>query len=232
MFKKLLFGVAIAVLLTGGLQAQSGSKGSNSKSSNRGSSSRSQNAGSASKAMAEQVDKMASRIARTEFAGVKLDKTQRGLLKDLTKTNYQEITSLESQIGQLIPERRLSKLKRTYNNEIKVGKSRKDAMVTSMQMIELPEATQEKILMLSDSKTELMNKITMGVKETFTEEQSAMLAEKMAMKEAKMAEKAKMMKEKEMMSEEKTMTSGEASGSGSKTDSGSGSKTDSGSGSK
>ena len=139
MFKKLLFGVAIAVLLTGGLQAQSGSKGSNSKSSNRGSSSRSQNAGSASKAMAEQVDKMASRIARTEFAGVKLDKTQRGLLKDLTKTNYQEITSLESQIGQLIPERRLSKLKRTYNNEIKVGKSRKDAMVTSMQMIELPE---------------------------------------------------------------------------------------------
>ncbi len=209
MLNKLLFAVAIATLLTTNLQAQSSSRGGSSRSS--GSSSRSSANSYASAAaqkarmMEKEVDKMAGKIARSEFAGIKLDKTQRGVLKDLTETNYQQIMSLTSQIGSMIPSNKLSKLQRTYKKELREGQSDKDAMVVSMQEIDLPEMTQEKILMIADSKTQLMNKITMGVKETLNEEQSTMLAEKMAMKEAEIASKAEAMemKEKSMGSESK-----------------------------
>ena len=193
MLKKLLFVIAIATLVTSNLQAQSGSK---QGSGNKGSGSSSYNSagsGSGSKEarlMDQAIDKMASKIARTDFAGISLDKTQRGTLKSLTEANYQQITSLNAQIGQLIPKRGLSKLQKTYKTAIKEGKSEKDAMIVSMEVIGLPSDVQEKILKLSESKMELMGKITMGVKETLTEEQSAILAEKMAMKEEKMKEAA------------------------------------------
>ena len=196
MLKKLLFVIAIATLVTSNLQAQSGSKqGSGNKGSgNKGSGSSSYNSGGSgskeARAMEQAIDKMASKIARTDFAGISLDKTQRGTLKSLTEANYQQITSLNAQIGQLIPKRGLSKLQKTYKTAIKEGKSEKDAMIVSMEVIGLPSDVQEKILKLSESKMELMGKITMGVKETLTEEQSAILAEKMAMKEEKMKEAA------------------------------------------
>ena len=153
--------------------------------------------------MKKEIDKMAGKIERKEFAGIKLDKEQRGVLKELTETNFQQISNLTSQIGQMIPSNMSSKLQRTYKNAIRDGQSEKDAMIASMTKIELPEATQKKILMISDSKTELMNKITMGVKDTLTPEQTTMLAEKMAMKEAK---KMEAMKEKEgTASSEKVM---------------------------
>ena len=220
MLKKLLFVIAIATLVTSNLQAQSGAKqGSGNKGSgNKGSGNSSYNsAGSGSKKarlMDQAIDKMASKIARTDFAGISLDKTQRGTLKSLTEANYQQITSLNAQIGQLIPKRGLSKLQKTYKTAIKEGKSEKDAMIVSMEVIGLPGDVQEKILKLSEAKMELMSKITMGVKETLTEEQSAILAEKMAMKEAKMKE-AKMK---------------EAAGSGTQAPAGSGTQAPAGSG--
>ena len=196
MLKKLLFVIAIATLVTSNLQAQSGSKqGSGNKGSgNKGSGSSSYNSGGSgskeARAMEQAIDKMASKIARTDFAGISLNKTQRATLKSLTEANYQLIANLNAQIGQLIPKRGLAKLQKTYKAAIKEGKSEKDAMVVSMEVIGLPSDVQEKILKLSESKMELMGKITMGVKETLTEEQSAILAEKMAMKEEKMKEAA------------------------------------------
>ena len=193
MLKKLLFVIAIATLVTSNLQAQSGSK---QGSGNKGSGSSSYNSagsGSGSKEarlMDQAIDKMASKIARTDFAGISLDKTQRGTLKSLTEANYKQISGLNAQMGQLIPKRGHSKLQKTYKAAIKEGKSEKDAMIVSMEVIGLPSDVQEKILKLSESKMELMGKITMGVKETLTEEQSAILAEKMAMKEEKMKEAA------------------------------------------
>ena len=188
MLKKLLFVIAIATLVTSNLQAQSGSKqGSGNKGSGSKGSSSYNSGGSGSKEarlMDQAIDKMASKIARTDFAGISLDKTQRGTLKSLTEANYQQITSLNAQIGQLIPKRGLSKLQKTYKTAIKEGKSEKDAMIVSMEVIGLPSDVQEKILKLSEAKMELTSKITMGVKETLTEEQSAILAEKMAVKEA------------------------------------------------
>ena len=157
--------------------------------------------------MKKEIDKMAGKIERKEFAGIKLNKEQRGVLKSLTETNFQQITNMTNQVGQMIPPKKLSKLQRTYKSLLKEGKSEKDAMVASMQKIELPEATQEKILMISKSKTELMTKITMGVKDTLTPEQTTMLAEKMAMKE-----KEVMTSDDKM---EKTTTSGSASKTGS-----------------
>lgn len=203
MSKKMLFVFAIATLLTCNLQAQSSSKsGSSARGNSSSYTSSSSAAAREARMMEKEVDKMAGKIARTEFAGIKLDKTQLGVLKGLTKTNYQQIMNLTSQIGSMIPTKKLSKLQRTYKAEIKEGKSDKDAMVTSMQVIGLPEMTQEKILMIADSKTGLMNKITMGVKNTLTEEQSAMLAEKRAMKEKAMVGKAETMTSKENMAKE------------------------------
>lgn len=210
MLKKLLFVVAIVSLLTSSLQAQSSSR--SGYSSRSGSSARSNASAAAAKKarmMEKEVDKMAGKIARTEFAGIKLDKEQRDVLKGLTEANYQQIMNLSGQMGSMIPSNKLSKLQRTYKSEIREGKDEKDAMVTSMAVIGLPEMTQEKILMINDSKTELMNKITMGVKDTLTTEQNAMLAEKMAMKEAAMTSKTEVMNEKEAMKEKEVMTSKE-----------------------
>ena len=201
MLKNILLAAAIVALLTSNLQAQSSSKKGSSSRSNYGSSSSS--AAKNERLMKKEIDKMAGKIERKEFADIKLSKEQRGVLKELTETNFQQISNMTNQIGQMIPSNMASKLKRTYKNAIKDGKSEKDAMVASMTKIELPEATQKKILMISDSKTELMNKITMGVKDTLTPEQTTMLAEKMAMKEAK---KMEAMKEKEgTASSEKVM---------------------------
>ena len=203
MLKNILLSVAIVALLTSNLQAQSSSKKGSSSRSSYGSSSSSSAAAKKERLMKKEIDKMAGKIERKEFAGIKLDKEQRGVLKELTETNFQQISNLTSQIGQMIPSNMSSKLQRTYKNAIRDGQSEKDAMVASMTKIELPEATQKKILMISDSKTELMNKITMGVKDTLTPEQTTMLAEKMAMKEAK---KMEAMKEKEgTASSEKVM---------------------------
>ena len=202
MLKNILLSVAIVALLTSNLQAQSSSKKGSSSRSSYGSSS-SSSAAKKERLMKKEIDKMAGKIERKEFAGIKLDKEQRGVLKELTETNFQQISNLTSQIGQMIPSNMSSKLQRTYKNAIRDGQSEKDAMIASMTKIELPEATQKKILMISDSKTELMNKITMGVKDTLTPEQTTMLAEKMAMKEAK---KMEAMKEKEgTASSEKVM---------------------------
>ena len=202
MLKNILLSVAIVALLTSNLQAQSSSKKGSSSRSSYGSSS-SSSAAKQERLMKKEIDKMAGKIERKEFAGIKLDKEQRGVLKELTETNFQQISNLTSQIGQMIPSNMSSKLQRTYKNAIRDGQSEKDAMIASMTKIELPEATQKKILMISDSKTELMNKITMGVKDTLTPEQTTMLAEKMAMKEAK---KMEAMKEKEgTASSEKVM---------------------------
>ena len=203
MLKNILLSVAIVALLTSNLQAQSSSKKGSSSRSSYGSSSSSSAAAKKERLMKKEIDKMAGKIERKEFAGIKLDKEQRGVLKELTETNFQQISNLTSQIGQMIPSNMSSKLQRTYKNAIRDGQSEKDAMIASMTKIELPEATQKKILMISDSKTELMNKITMGVKDTLTPEQTTMLAEKMAMKEAK---KMEAMKEKEgTASSEKVM---------------------------
>ena len=202
MLKNILLSVAIVALLTSNLQAQSSSKKGSSSRSSYGSSS-SSSAAKQERLMKKEIDKMAGKIERKEFAGIKLDKEQRGVLKELTETNFQQISNLTSQIGQMIPSNMSPKLQRTYKNAIRDGQSEKDAMIASMTKIELPEATQKKILMISDSKTELMNKITMGVKDTLTPEQTTMLAEKMAMKEAK---KMEAMKEKEgTASSEKVM---------------------------
>ena len=166
--------------------------------------------------MKKEIDKMAVKIERKQFAGINLDKEQRVVLKELTETNFQQISNMTNQIGLMIPSNMASKLKRTYKSAIKDGKSEKDAMVASMTKIELPEATQKKILMISDSKTELMAKITMGVKDTLTTEQTAMLAEKMAMKEKEaMASKEEMSKEV-MTSDEKMEKTVTSSGSSSK----------------
>ena len=205
MLKNILLAAAIVAVLTSNLQAQSSSKrGSSSRSS---SNSYASSAAKSERAMKKEIDKMAGKIERKEFAGIKLNKEQRGVLKSLTETNFQQITNMTNQVGQMIPPKKLSKLQRTYKSLLKEGKSEKDAMVASMQKIELPEATQEKILMISKSKTELMTKITMGVKDTLTPEQTTMLAEKMAMKE-----KEVMTSDDKM---EKTTTSGSASKTGS-----------------
>lgn len=222
MLKNILLAAAIvAFLLTSNLQAQSSSKKGSSSRSNYGSSSSSSSAAAKKeRLMKKEIDKMVGKIERKEFAGIKLDKEQRGVLKELTETNFQQISNLTSQIGQMIPSNMSSKLQRTYKNAIRDGQSEKDAMVASMTKIELPEATQKKILMISDSKTELMNKITMGVKDTLTPEQTTMLAEKMAMKEAKKMEAKKEMSKEVMTSDdkmEKTVTgSVSKAGSGSK----------------
>ena len=82
MLKNILLAVAIvAFLLTSNLQAQSSSKKGSSSRSSYGSSS-SSSAAKQERLMKKEIDKMAGKIERKEFAGIKLDKEQRGVLKD------------------------------------------------------------------------------------------------------------------------------------------------------
>ena len=177
MYKNLLLALAIVVLLSGGLHAQSSSK--------KGSSSKTSSASMQRKKdrmMAADIDKAAKKIAREEFLGIKLDKAQRDTLQSLTKANFGQLTSLDTQIGQMIPKDKIKKLQRVYKKSKREGAAEKDAMMTSMVEIKLPEMTQEKVMKLNNSKAEIVGKIADGVKELFSEEQKTMLAEKIEMK--------------------------------------------------
>lgn len=173
MCKNLLLSLAVVVLLSGGLQAQSSSRGgSHSTSMNR----------KKERMMAAEINKAADKIAKEQFAGIKLDKSQRDMLRDLTKSNYKKMTSLDSQIARLIPQNKIKKLQRMYIKAMKEGQDEKAAMMTSMNDIELSERTQQKVVKLNESKAKIVSKITAGVSKSLTEEQQTMLAEKMAMK--------------------------------------------------
>ena len=177
MCKELILSLAVVVVLSGGLQAQSSSKGSSrSTSMNR----------SKERMMAVEIDKAAKKIAKEQFAGITLDRAQRDILRDLTKANYKKMTSLDSQIARLIPTNKIKKLQRMYNKAMKEGQDEKAAMMTSMNDIDLPEMVQEKVLKLNASKAEIVNLITAGVSESLTEKQQAVLAEKMEMKKESM----------------------------------------------
>ena len=104
MLKNILLAAAIvAFLLTSNLQAQSSSKKGSSSRSNYGSSSSSSSAAAKKeRLMKKEIDKMVGKIERKEFAGIKLDKGQRGVLKELTETNFQQISNMTNQIGCLL----------------------------------------------------------------------------------------------------------------------------------
>lgn len=190
--------LAVVVFLTSGLQAQSSKKGSNSN--NSASMKRKKD-----RMMAAEIDKAAKKIAREKFTGIKLEKNQRDTLRELTKANFSQMTSLDSQIGRMIPSNKVKMLQRMYKKALKEGQGEDAAMMTSMKDIELPEMTQKKVMQLSASKAKIVSTITAGV--SLTEEQETMLAEKMAMKKDSMEQKVK---------KEDSMGSGSSSGSGSK----------------
>lgn len=198
MLKNLLMALAVVVFLTSGLQAQSSKKGSNSN--NSASMKRKKD-----RMMAAEIDKAAKKIAREKFTGIKLEKNQRDTLRELTKANFSQMTSLDSQIGRMIPSNKVKMLQRMYKKALKEGQGEDAAMMTSMKDIELPEMTQKKVMQLSASKAKIVSTITAGV--SLTEEQETMLAEKMAMKKDSMEQKVK---------KEDSMGSGSSSGSGSK----------------
>ena len=129
--------------------------------------------------MAAQIDKAAEKIAKEQFAGITLDRTQRDMLRDLTKANYKKMTSLDTQIARLIPPKKIKKLQRMYKKAMKEGRDEKAAMLASMKDIDLPEMTQEKVIKLNESKAEIVSTITAGVSKSLTEKQQEMLAKKM-----------------------------------------------------
>ena len=204
MLKNCLFCFAIVALLASGLNAQSSSRGSSSNSSASTAASRK------ARMMSEEVDKLVRKIEREEFAGIKLDRNQKSQLRGLTEARFPEISKLTTQMGTMVPKERIAKLQRTYKNEVRDGKTEKEAMVTSMQMVGLPEMTQEKIIILSDSRMAVIGKIAMGVVETFNPEQQAILDEKIAMKEKAMMAKKEAIMDKDTMVTKDTSEQGSA----------------------
>lgn len=176
MYKKLLLALVLTAFLTCGATAQSskrGSDGSGAKSS--GSSSK--NSGSARKQQqqdAKQRLKLVGMIQREDFEGIKFSKTQKQTLKELVASNYDGLSKIDMQMASLVPANKSKMLKKSFLMAQREGKSEMESMTESMKSIGLPSNAQNKMMELSKSKESIMEKIRMGVMETFTAEQKAM----------------------------------------------------------
>ena len=223
MYKNLILTLMISLMLTAGAFAQSSERG--------GSGSSSRASIQAERALSKEVSKLTGKMARSDFAGVKLNGKQRQTLKQLVEANYSKMTQLDEQIAREIPADKVKALQKAYRAAKREHASEKEAMLISMQSIELPEAMQQKVEELSKSKEEIMASMRAAVVDTFDAEQkskfdAAMAEKKMAAKEEMTDEKMtdeEMSDEKmsgEKMSDEKMMdkeaSEEEAMGSGSK----------------
>jgi len=199
MHKNLLLGLALAAFLVGQVAAQSSSRSS-------GSSSRSNNSSNTSAAAAmkkqkrletRQQLKIAKKIQKDDFAGIKLDKAQKKALQDLVKTNYQNLTKFDMQIQQLIPGNKVKALQKAYRVSAKKVDDEGEAMMMSMKSVGIADQIQDQVMDLRDSKQVIFDEIRTEVAEMLSDDQREMMAAKA---KSEMTEKEAMMEK----SEEKT----------------------------
>jgi len=201
MKNNLILPVALCLLFTGGALAQSGSTNYGSpRKGSAGSSSR--NSIKADRELVRAKEKLVSRMTRKDFADVKLNRDQKLALVKLVDSKYPMIVQLDSQIAGSIPAEKVKSLQRAFRAAKKAGISEAEAMSVSMEKIGLPKMIQEKVLMMNQSKEEVLESIRGSLAESFNQEQQQAFT-------ASMAAKAEMMGEK--MSEKKMATQGSSS---------------------
>jgi len=201
MKNNLILSVALSLLFTGGVFAQSGSTNYGSSKS-AGSSSR--NSIKADRELTREKEKLVSRMTRKDFVDVKLSRDQKMALVKLVDSKYPMIVQLDSQIAGSIPAEKVKALQRAFRAAKKDGSSEVEAMRASMETIGLPEMVQEKVLMMNQSKETVLDSIRGSLAESFDQEQQQAFAASMAAKEEMMEKEMtdKEMKTKEMAAEE------------------------------
>jgi len=181
MYRKLFLGLLVASFLAGDVTAQSGARSSGS--SSRGYSAR---------------NSRNSKIQKANFAGIKLDSSQKKALSELVGSNFDDLTKLDTQMVALVPEDKVKSLRNGYTSSKKKGNSDADAMMMSMKSIGLSEQLQSQVMDLRNEQEAVYQEIASEVAGLFDEEQKKMLMAKMEEKEQMMA---KEMTEKEEMAE-------------------------------
>ena len=203
MYRKLLLGLILSAIFAVTASAQSSSRGTSGSSSRGSSNAAASRAAAYEKKLAKEADreylKAAKRIAKSEFAPIKLTRPQLESLKESVAANYQTMTGLDSSMFQYIPADKRKALQRSYKKMIKEGLSEMDAMSGSMQAVGISESSQQSVMALSKTKHELMETVKSSVTASLTDEQTEALAAAMSKEE-----KDKKMTEEKMAGEKKT----------------------------
>ena len=126
--------------------------------------------------------KVAKRIAKKEFAPIKLNKPQLLTLKQAVAANYQTLAEIDNSMLQYIPSKQRKTLKKVYKKSLKEGLNEMEAMSVSMKSIGLSEASQRKVTELSKTKMEILETVKSSITTTLTKEQTDALAASMSEK--------------------------------------------------
>jgi len=200
MYQKLLFGLILSAIFatTGFAQSSSKSNYPASGSASRGSSSTAKRAAAAKRKMEQEADreylKVAKKIAKSEFAAIKLTRPQLETLKEAVAVNYQAMTNLDNGMVQFIPADKRKALQRSYKKSIKEGLAEEKAMSMSMQAVGMSEMSQKKVMDLNMKKTDLMATVTSSITSILTAEQAQALKASMAKEMKDVMEKDVIMK--------------------------------------
>ena len=139
---------------------------------------------------ARQIAKIAKTIQKENFAGIKLDKTQRNELKELVTENYASLTKFDMQMQALIPKDKAKDVRKGYTVAKKKGNSAADAMMIGMESAGIAESLQDQVLELRDEKDLIMEEIVASVSDMLNDEQKKMLMAKANEKEEMMDKKS------------------------------------------
>ena len=206
MHVKLLLSLLTATLLIGDVSAQSGS---GSRNSNDAAAMRRQE-----RLDASAIQKIAKKIEKDNFTGIKLETKQKRALKELVKDKYEGLANIEQKMGRLIPEEKAKDLRRKYSAALRKGSTDTEAMWLSMKEVDLPESLQDQIMTLSGEADVVHEAIATELSDQLNPEQKEIY---MAMEK----EKEKMDNAEEMSGEKTEGAEGsdsktEAEGSGTK----------------
>ena len=195
MYYKLLLGLMLSAIFAVTVSAQSSSRASSGSSSRGSSSAAASRAAAYEKKLAKEADreylKVAKKIAKNEFAPIKLTRPQLNTLKEAVATNYQTLTGLDRSMVQFIPADKRKALQRSYKKMIREGVNEMEAMSGSMEAVGISESSQLKVLELSKTKMQLMETVKSSVTALLTPEQTQALSASMSeeMKSDKMTDK-------------------------------------------
>ena len=166
MYRKLLLGLFTATLLIADVSAQSAERNDRKPTAAERKQERLD---------ASEIQKIANKIEKTNFAGIKLETKQRRALKQLVKDKYDSLSMVEQKMQRLIPEDKAKDLRRKYSAALRKGSTETEAMLLSMQDVGFDESLQKQIMTLGaesdvvvkEIATELSGQLNAEQKEVF-----------------------------------------------------------------
>ena len=171
MYTKLILSLFTAALLVGDVSAQSSGRNNNAAAQRK-----------QERLEAADIQKIAKKIEKNNFAGIKLETEQKRALKQMVKDNYEKLTAVQQKMQRLVPEDKADDLKRKYNTFVRKGSTEAEAMLASMQAVEFPEPLQEQMMALSGESDVLVDEIATELSGQLNAEQKEIYAAMVAAK--------------------------------------------------